>query len=82
MFKLTHYPHSEDIGRILFNETKNSIVNDSYVSGHDNVNVFGHTSLKYFIKTEVPFIEGVKVVGKIDLSQFEKYKKEQNIGRN
>lgn len=128
--------HSEDIERILFNETKNFIVNDSYVSGHDNVNVFGHTSLKYFIKTgdtaidillrdrkytfrdtmleesnfttidikssntedlctaddkveesnfietEVPFIEGVKVVGKIDLSQFEKYKKEQNIGRN
>jgi hypothetical protein len=35
-----------------------------------------------FIKTEVPVIEGVKVVGKIDLSQFEKYKKKQNIERN
>lgn len=128
--------HSEDVERVLFKEINNFIVNDSYVSGHDNVNVFGHSSLKYFIKTgdtaidiqlrdrkytfrdtmldksnfttidikstniedlspvddnieesnfietEVPFIEGVKVVGKIDLSQFEKYKKKQNIERN
>ena len=128
--------HSEDVERVLFKEINNFIENDSYVSGHNNVNVFGHSSLKYFIKTgdtaidiqlrdriytfrdtmldksnfttidikstniedlspvddnieesnfietEVPFIEGVKVVGKIDLSQFEKYKKKQNIERN
>ncbi|MCE5204478.1 MAG: AAA domain-containing protein [Porphyromonadaceae bacterium] len=128
--------HSEDVERFLFKERKYFIVNDSYVSGHDNVNVFRHSSLKYFIKTndtaidiqlrdkndtfkgtmldeisyttidiqssniedistiddkieesnfietEVPFIEGVKVVGKIDLSQFEKYKKKQNKERN
>jgi len=120
--------HSEEIERILFKERKSFIANDSFVSGHDNVNVFGYPNLKYFIKTsdttidiqlrdskktynviidetsnsnidilntideksddpnfiktEVPVIEGVKVVGKIDLSQFEKYKKKQNIERN
>ena len=76
----------------------------SYVSGHDNVNVFGLSEMKYFIKAndtaidiqlrdltisnpdngntkenifhrELNKIEGIKVVGKIDLSKFERYKK-------
>jgi hypothetical protein len=38
-----------DIENILFND-KNFIENNSYVSGHDNVNVFGLSEMKYFIK--------------------------------
>jgi hypothetical protein len=80
------------------------IENNSYVSGHDNVNVFGLSEMKYFIKAndtaidiqlrdltihnrnnqvsdnnftqiEKTRIEGVKVVGKIDLMKFEKTRK-------
>ena len=88
----------------LFND-KNYIENNSYVSGHDNVNVFGLSEMKYFIKAndtaidiqlrdlavnnnkfkgsskanffqaELAKIEDVKIVGKIDLTKFEKYKK-------
>jgi hypothetical protein len=91
------------IEKTLFNK-ENYIENNSYVSGHDNVNVFGLSDMKYFIKandtaidiqlrdinpnkkntsieennfieTKVPDIDGLKIVGQIDLSKFEKYKK-------
>lgn len=98
---------STQIEEYLFND-KNYIENNSYVSGHDNVNIFGLSEMKYFIKandtaidiqlqhslnnedknngeitesnfikTEVPKIEGLKVIGKIDLSAFEKYKRKK-----
>jgi len=38
-----------DIEEFIFNE-KDYITNNSYVTGHDNVNVFGLTEMKYFIK--------------------------------
>ncbi len=41
--------NAKDIEKALFNE-KNYIENNSYVSGHDNVNVFGLSDMKYFIK--------------------------------
>jgi hypothetical protein len=91
------------IEKTLFNE-ENYIESNSYVSGHDNVNVFGLSDMKYFIKandtaidiqlrdvkvnktntsivennfikTKVSDIDGLKIVGQIDLSKFEKYKK-------
>jgi len=94
---------ANDIEYILFND-KNYIENNSYVSGHENVNIFGLSKMKYFIKandtaidiqlrdltnhdidieiikeniipTESTKIEGVKIIGKIDLSKFEKHKK-------
>ena len=34
---------------ILFND-ENYIENNSFVSGHDNINVFGLSEMKYFIK--------------------------------
>ena len=40
---------ASDIEELLFND-KNYIENNSYVSGHDNVNVFGLSKMKYFIK--------------------------------
>ena len=80
---------------------ENYIENNSYVSGHDNINVFGLSEMKYFIKSsdtaidiqlrgfkenktilesnfaeiKVSNVEGVKIIGNIDLSKFEKYKK-------
>lgn len=39
------------IEKVLFND-ENHIVNNSYVSGHDNVNVFGISEMKYFIKCD------------------------------
>jgi len=92
--------NAKDIEKKLFNE-ENYIENNSYVSGHDNVNVFGLSDMKYFIKandtaidiqlrdltngketstdsffqSEQTKIDGVKIVGKIDLNKFEKYKK-------
>lgn len=41
--------NSNDIENILFND-RNYIESNSYVSGHDNVNVFGLSKMKYFIK--------------------------------
>ncbi len=41
---------TKEIERILFNE-ENYIENNSFISGHDNVNVFGLSEMKYFIKT-------------------------------
>jgi DNA polymerase III delta prime subunit len=40
---------AHDIENILFNH-RNYIESNSYVSGHDNVNVFGLSEMKYFIK--------------------------------
>ncbi len=40
---------ASDIEELLFND-KSFIENSSYVSGHDNVNVFGLSDMKYFIK--------------------------------
>ena len=94
--------NSKEIEKELFDD-ENYIENNSYVSGHDNVNVFGISEMKYFIKANETAIDiqlrdltanndketskdsffqskqnkidGVKVVGKIDLNRFEKYKK-------
>ena len=104
-FGNTNIIGSDDIEELLFNE-KDYIENNCYISGHDSVNVFNPSEMKYFIKcndtaidiqlhhqylsdkheeklntdrnfieTEIPHIEGIKVVGKIDLSRFEKSKK-------
>jgi hypothetical protein len=90
---------ASDVENILFND-RNYIESNSYVSGHDNVNVFGFSDMKYFIKVNDTAIDiqlrdlkehktndltvernninqngGLKIVGKIDLSKFEKHKK-------
>lgn len=41
--------NANEIENILFND-RNYIESNSYVSGHDNVNVFGLSEMKYFIK--------------------------------
>jgi len=41
--------NSNDIEKALFGE-EDYIKNNSYISGHDNVNVFGISEMKYFIK--------------------------------
>jgi len=41
--------NSNEVEKVLFND-ENFIENNSYVSGHDNVNVFGLSEMKYFIK--------------------------------
>lgn len=48
-FGNTEILNAKKIERVLFND-ENYIENNSYVSGHDNVNVFGHSEMKYFIK--------------------------------
>ena len=40
---------SSEIEKNLFNE-KNFIEKNSYISGHDSVNIFGYSEMKYFIK--------------------------------
>ncbi|MBC8147865.1 MAG: AAA family ATPase [Bacteroidetes bacterium] len=96
---------SKEIEKELFDD-ENYIENNGYVSGHDNVNVFGISEMKYFIKANDTAIDiqlrdlknyktngltekkdlsqteqlanqngELKIVGKIDLSKFEKYKK-------
>ncbi|MBN8686956.1 MAG: AAA family ATPase [Chitinophagales bacterium] len=52
------------IENILFNE-ENYIENNSYVSGHDNVNVFGHSDMKYFIKANDTAID-IQLRDKLD----------------
>ena len=42
--------NSKEVERALFIE-ENYIERNSYVSGHDNVNVFGLSEMKYFIKS-------------------------------
>lgn len=98
-FGNTKILNANDIENILFND-RNYIESNSYVSGHDNVNVFGLSEMKYFIKANDTAIDiqlrdlkehktneltversninqngGLKIVGKIDLSKFEKHKK-------
>lgn len=41
--------NSNDIEKAIFGE-EDYIKNNSYISGHDNVNVFGISEMKYFIK--------------------------------
>lgn len=48
-FGSTKILSAKDIEKTLFND-ENYIENNSYVSGHDNVNVFGLSEMKYFIK--------------------------------
>lgn len=92
--------NTKTIESILFGNEK-YIENNSYVSGHDNVNVFGLSDMKYFIKANDTAIDlqirdlkpnyasnqivdknlvatqnnSIKIVGKIDLSKFDKFKK-------
>lgn len=103
-FGNTKILNAKGIEKALFND-ENYIESNSYVSGHDNVNVFGLSEMKYFIKANDTAIDiqlrelkehktngltvesnlkqtelanqngGLKIVGKIDLSQFEKHKK-------
>lgn len=98
-FGNTKILNTNDIEQILFND-RNYIETNSYISGHDNVNVFGLSEMKYFIKANDTAIDiqlrdlkehktndltvernninqngGLKIVGKIDLSKFEKHKK-------
>ena len=103
-FGNTKILNAKEIEKTLFND-ENYIENNSYVSGHDNVNVFGLSEMKYFIKANDTAIDlqlrdlkdhktkgltekedlkqteltnqngGLKIVGKIDLSKFEKHKK-------
>lgn len=42
--------NAKEIEKLLFNEEK-YIEKNSYASGHDNVNVFGLSEMKYFIKS-------------------------------
>jgi hypothetical protein len=99
---------SSEIEKLIFGDEK-FIENNAYTTGHDNVNVFGLSEMKYFIKanenaidiqlrdlkettatkpqkreifisTEIPQVEGVKIVGHIDLSKFEKHKKNKPNG--
>jgi hypothetical protein len=48
-FGNTKILNAKKIERVLFND-ENYIENNSYVSGHDNINVFGLSEMKYFIK--------------------------------
>lgn len=96
-FGNTNIINTKTIESILFGNEK-YIENNSYVSGHDNVNVFGVTEMKYFIKSsdtaidiqlrgfkedetkhesnfseiKVSKVEGVKIIGNIDLSKLKK----------
>jgi hypothetical protein len=47
---------SSEIEKIIFGNDK-FIEDNSYVSGHDNVNVFGLTEMKYFIKSSESAID-------------------------
>ena len=42
--------HAKNVEKLLFNDEK-YIEKNSYASGHDNVNVFGLSEMKYFIKS-------------------------------
>lgn len=95
---------SSDIEKFLFNDA-NYIDKNSFVSGHENVNIFGLSDMKYIIKANDTAIDillrdikshksnnlleekdlgqaelvnpnpGLKIIGQIDLSKFEKHKK-------
>jgi DNA polymerase III delta prime subunit len=48
-FGNTKIINSNDLEKLLFND-ENYIENNSYVSGHESINVFGLSEMKYFIK--------------------------------
>lgn len=50
------FTKSEEIEKVLFDED-NHIEKNSYVSGHDNVNIFGLSEMKYFIKSNETAID-------------------------
>ena len=41
--------NASEIEKALFG-VQNFIENNCYMSGHDNINVFGYSQMKYFIK--------------------------------
>ena len=47
---------SEEFEKIMFNQ-KDFIEKSSYITGHDNVNVFGQIEMKYFIKANESAID-------------------------
>jgi len=47
---------SQTIEKIIFNE-EDFIVNHSFLTGHDNINVFGQVEMKYFIKANTTAID-------------------------
>ncbi len=47
---------SSEVEKILFGKEK-FIENNTYITGHDNVNVFGLTDMKYFIKSSESAID-------------------------
>lgn len=55
-FGNTKILNANEIENILFND-RNYIESNSYVSGHDNVNVFGLSEMKYFIKANETAID-------------------------
>jgi len=58
--------NSKEIEKILFKD-ENYIENNSYASGHDNINIFGLSEMKYFIKSSDTAID-------IQLRDFKEYK--------
>lgn len=48
-FEIPVIRQSSEIEKIIFNQ-KNFIEKNSYITGHDNINVFGQIEMKYFIK--------------------------------
>jgi hypothetical protein len=48
-FGVTRIIQATEVEKLLFNEEKH-IENNSYTTGHDNVNVFGTSKMEYFIK--------------------------------
>jgi superfamily I DNA and/or RNA helicase len=48
-FEIPVIRQSSEFEKIIFNK-KNFIEKNSYITGHDNINVFGQVEMKYFIK--------------------------------
>lgn len=48
-FEIPFIRQSSEFEKIIFNE-KDFIRKNSYITGHDNINVFGQVEMKYFIK--------------------------------
>jgi hypothetical protein len=55
-FGNTPIKKSSEFEKLLFNQ-KDFIERNSYITGHDNVNVFGQIEMKYFIKTNESAID-------------------------
>jgi hypothetical protein len=71
-FGNTKILNANDIENMLFND-RNYIENNSYISGHDNVNVFGLSEMKYFIKAndtaidiQLRDLENLNINGKLE----------------